>query len=38
MRDFVSEVVKCKENMIYIKLSQEDLEQIHQFTNAVISQ
>ena len=38
MRDFVSEVVKCKENMIYIKLSPEDLEQIHQFTNAVISQ
>ena len=36
MRNFVDEVVKCKQNMIYIKLSDEDLKRIHQFTTAVI--
>ena len=37
MRNFVDEVVKCKENMIYIKLSKDDLDQIHQFTSDIIT-
>lgn len=36
MRDFVSTVVTCKPNMIYVKLSPETLEKIDVFTKAVI--
>ena len=36
MRSFVDEVVKCKENMVYIKLMPEDLEMIDRFTSEVI--
>ena len=37
MRNFVEEVAKCKENMIYIELTDDDLAQIHQFTTDVIA-
>ena len=36
MRNFVDEVVKCKPNMIYIELSDDDLELIKRFTADVI--
>lgn len=36
MRNFVDEVVKCKPNMVYIKLTQQDLSQIDDFVRAVI--
>lgn len=36
MRDFVTEVVKCKSNMIYIELGQETLTKINQFVQQVI--
>ena len=36
MRDFVTEVAKCKPNMIYITLEPEILQKIDTFTKAVI--
>lgn len=38
MRNFIDEVVKCKPNMIYIKLTQQDLNQIDKFVCAIIEQ
>lgn len=36
MKDYVSEVVKCKENMLYIKLPEETLQRIDAFVSEVI--
>ena len=37
MRNFTEEVVKCKSNMVYIELSNDDLQQIDEFVKAVIA-
>lgn len=37
MRNFIEEVVKCKPNMVYIELSDADLQRIDAFTSAVIA-